>query len=413
MAMDKDLLLNALFTKPIPPDDGFVEFVVGEKTRDAKSSILGLINKIAAGIASSQVRVVSGANGNGKTLLNNWIKQELSLKNKPLNDDPTGSQSSSPIKFDYFFTYVSAQSIDAKKIGYEIFRNLQIHYKLQPSYTFSLLQKEVFREFQKWYKAPWFTNIPSYILRRGAHLVDAQVGGALSELLEDIGSESLDHAFEAADKQLLKFLKNKHALRGFKDFCELRNLGDIFVTKQMVEGKIFPPDKYNAAILDVLTKGSMVDSPVEVIEALQDVARIVKAKALIVIIDDANNLIILNKLIRFVNKLNDFNAFGRPRVLLILSMLTNTYNTIKNSQNPDETLKQKLTFNPPIQLPAPTPEDIKDLVGNLIRFRNEACINTRPIGDVETKEILEQCCCGSYRAAIQCVGEKIHLGDMI
>jgi chromosomal replication initiation ATPase DnaA len=78
---DKNLF-NLLVDRATAPSYGFDRFVVGTQIREHRQSTLDLITKIADHTAPSQVLVVTGQNGNGKTLLNNWIKQDLSDRNQ-------------------------------------------------------------------------------------------------------------------------------------------------------------------------------------------------------------------------------------------------------------------------------------------------------------------------------------------
>ena len=65
-----------------PPDEGFEHFVVGERLPAAFRRIIGLIEGISGDRGRklpSQVLVVTGDNGNGKTLLNNMITNQSAI----------------------------------------------------------------------------------------------------------------------------------------------------------------------------------------------------------------------------------------------------------------------------------------------------------------------------------------------
>src|SRR5438105_5025397 len=114
-------VLPSLLANPVAPEEGFEKFVVGTKIMANKQYILDKIKRMRNITSPSQILVVTADNGNGKTLLSNMIKEELSKKNEqPNENDKIGC------KFEFFFSHVRAHEIDAAEIGYHIVKGLQI-----------------------------------------------------------------------------------------------------------------------------------------------------------------------------------------------------------------------------------------------------------------------------------------------
>jgi hypothetical protein len=81
----------------------------------------------------------------------------------------------------------------------------------------------------------------------------------------------------------------------------------------------------------------MLASTKESIAALRDIVGLVKAKVLVVIIDDANDITLLKSVVSFIDSLGSLDRTrdnGKPGVLVILSMLEATYDRIMNSTEP-------------------------------------------------------------------------------
>src|SRR4051794_11904400 len=83
-----------IISRPIPPEEDFDRFVVGSALPEARNKILRLVQDISGdgrSRSTSQVIVVTGKNGNGKTLLNNMVKFELGRINEP-SETPQGNR---------------------------------------------------------------------------------------------------------------------------------------------------------------------------------------------------------------------------------------------------------------------------------------------------------------------------------
>jgi hypothetical protein len=149
--------LRSIFERPIPPNDHFEDFVVGRDVENAKAQLFGLIKEIAHG-APSQITVIVGDNGNGKTLVNNWVKLALSKENYEPNSEPEAQ--ASPLNFYHFFSHFTAHSdFNTTQAGYEVVRSCQFHYRRPASYTFSIVADRVFKDFYIKYKPPWWTKV--------------------------------------------------------------------------------------------------------------------------------------------------------------------------------------------------------------------------------------------------------------
>jgi hypothetical protein len=109
----------------------------------------------------------------------------------------------------------------------------------------------------------------------------------------------------------------------------------------------------------------------------------------VIMIDDANDPFLLEKIMRFIDGLNDLRGRS-PGVLLVLSMLDSTYEKVANTANLDKSLRDRICFNQRIQTPGPTVTEVTDLVKRLAQPSARAH-RRLIIPNGGTEEIVKQC----------------------
>jgi hypothetical protein len=304
-------------------------------------------------------------------------------------------------RLDYFFCH--AKTNDVQNIGHEIARLLQVHDRLESRFTYSLIGLKIFQDFLQSYKPPFSLLHPLKWLLKGAiRAADNMVGGVFSEILGEITGDSLDKIFERANEQVQRLLKNKHTADSFQQYCQSKPLGSILSGSYSPGRRYLSTHQFNESIFNALQNAHMLDGAFETITALHGFVTSVKAKALVLIIDDANDMTLLNSIVRFIDHLDELDgrAEDRPGVLLIVSMLQATYDRIKNTEVPDKALKHRICFKEPKTLRGPMNGEIGALLNRLLDLREPY----QAIDDNVRQRITTDCSAPSFREAIECIG---------
>lgn len=405
---DAKRLCDTLFTRPIPPDFGFSNFVVGDHLTAAHAAVTKRISHLSEKTAPSQVLVVTADNGNGKTLLANMIKDHLGGENEIRGQANTDVG----CRFNYFFSHVKLHSADNSHIGYSLFQPLQFHLKWDSSYTYSLIAIRLFREFLSSYRHPWYvwlTNPLKWFVKAAVKTCDALLGGMLSDVLTEAGGELFDRANKAAQD----FLAQEHTKDKFREFCNARKVGAIIADNYASGGAYTPPNRFNEKLFHTLENAQVLASAYDAIAEMREILSSVEAKVLVIIMDDANDLQILQNIARFIDGLDDLDRTegpNKPRVLLLLNMVKSTYDAIATSDNPDKSLKHRILYNPPIVLPPPTAADIAaltDRIATLMNISDAGATRSRQVTAEERATIAQSCPRTSYREAIGHISESI------
>jgi hypothetical protein len=402
----RSTVLSELFQRPAAPEHSFDSFVVGHALNTARRGILDKIDQLANGTAPSQILVVTAENGNGKTLLQNMLKEELGRRNEIRDhSDAVGC------RFDYFFSHVKTDGIKSEEIGYHLLQALQFHPKWPSTYTYSLISLRLFQQFlQTSYQLPWYVRLAlpiKWIMKGGLNTLDKGLGGMLSDILGEAAGE----AFEAVNKRAQLYLSNQHIQMQFRNYCDNTRIGSILVDHYSRMKKYLPPDKFNKSIFDALNSAHMLDSAADAITAMRDLISTVGAKVLVVMVDDANDDALLKNFVGLINRLDALDRDGTaPKVLLMLSMLSSRYDDVMRSTDDDKSLRQRLGYNGRVVLPSPTAEDIASLIARLEYLSSKDAPVTSASASLSAPDkasIVEECKNRPYRYAMRCIGRHL------
>jgi hypothetical protein len=398
----ENLTYEALTARGIAPDEGFDSFVVGDQILKARDLIKEKIESLADG-SLSQTLVIIGDNGNGKTLLNNMVKAHLSK----LNEDQS-STSRLQLKSDYFFAHIKAHNLEISKIGQHFFTALQLHLKVEPTYTYSLISVKLFRDFLNSYKPPWYVRLNP--LRLGTKALTEFLDGFSLGIFSEVLGEVKGTTFDQADKRVQAFLGRRHWAEAFEQYYSNRPFGAV-LAKYYSQGRGTPisPETFRTNVANALENTLTLRSSNDAIRIMRDVARLVNAKVLVLLVDDANDLALLDNLQGFIDGLDDLDRTGGregPRVLLVLSIVQEIYRKIVNTSASDKSLPQRISFTPPVVLEGPGRPQIEQLVDRLISLRwfSRRGKSNR---NYDKAQIAQDCQKRTYREAISCISKML------
>ena len=403
MTVSPGSLYEALAVQPSAPDEGFSWFVVGDDIAKGNYVVHSKIVTIARHEAPSQMLMVTGTNGNGKTLLNNMIKEHLST----LNENHSSSGDRIGCKFDYFFTHVKVHGLEASRMGADIVSHLQVHNSIEPTLTYSLISLKVFQNFLQTYKLPFYvkcvTNPFKWGIKAAASLLDRFVGGMISDFI----GEATGDAFDEVNKTVQDRLAVRHTAARFREYCQGKMLGTILADSYSKNNTYTSAVQFNRSVFDAFARAQILNNVNDAIRATRDIIGAVSAKVLVVLVDDANDEMLLENFAGFIDGLDELDrTAGRnnPRVLLILNMVKFTYDSILHTDKLDKSLQQRLCYNEPVFLPGPSQNNLRLLVEKLVNLRNGDPSKTPiTITDQKKQEIAENCKRDSYRESTSCI----------
>jgi hypothetical protein len=397
-------LYDQLVRTPNPPEEDFDAFLVGSRITAARQLLFKKISKLEARADPSQVIVVIGENGNGKTLLNNIVKEHLSKKNEIR--DPTTNKVSS--RFAYFFSHIHGHVTSDTTIGLELFRNLQFHFKRSPIESYALVSLKLFEEFLAGYTLPlWVKLLHPIKWATSAGVKALGLESFLSDVLGDAAGETMDTVFE----RMQRYLAGQDSAKKFEAYCSQRRVGGFLAKLYGQRHRTLSANELNKELFDDLTSARILDSSRYAVAEICDIISAVHAQVLVILIDDCNDDRLIMNIVGFIDGLVALDREAdpvRPRVLMVLNMLKDKYDQIIDSHQIDKSVKHRIAHNAPIELPRPTAAETRSLVDRLVSLRNARgggrIINREPAWE---RPLVQECRGKSYREAIHIIDSKL------
>ena len=304
-------LYDQLVRTPNPPDEKFDAFLVGGKITAAKKLLFDKITRLEGRKEPSQVIVVTGENGNGKTLLNNIVKEYLSRENE-VHDRATDKVSS---RFAYFFSHVQGHVTRDATTGLEIFRNLQFHFKRPSTSSYAIVSLKLFQQFLAGYRPPWWAKVfhpIKWVATAGVKALG--LDSFFSDVLGDATGETMESVFEKTQR----YLARQHTMKKFEAYCSQRRAGGFLAKIYSQRHRHFSPNDLNKELFDDLSKARILDSSHQAILEICDIVSAVDTKVLVILVDDCNDDKLIKNIVGFIDGLValDRNTSPlRPRVL--------------------------------------------------------------------------------------------------
>lgn len=152
-------LYKQLQQQPTAPGHSLDKFIIGPLQQHC-TQLSGSINNLLQNRASSHVQLILGPNGNGKTLLNNFVKIVATRHN--LSADSRNIKEAS---FDILFARITLNGIDISSIGLEIARNITRSTYEPPNLTYASIANKILHDFVDNYKPPLHVRLMTWLPR--------------------------------------------------------------------------------------------------------------------------------------------------------------------------------------------------------------------------------------------------------
>jgi len=358
-------LFLSLESNPVAPDDDFDRFVVGSHFNDSFIKLRVVTSEMIKGKQPSRFQLVVGENGNGKTLLANRLTRFLSDENETRGPKVSGQ---SERKFDVLYSHISALGKASSQTSLEIVTNLRRSDIEEPELTYSLIAAKIAGDFAMQYQPPILWRFLKLLGRGTADFFTGGFYGKLEEALRDKSAQQIRSALEGVNERFQKSLNNTHYRKKFEEF-----IGDLvafepFVNTYFNQSSGAGINRLRANFLAAVNGAPSLAQPEQAIAQIIELGKRINTKAVVIIIDDCNQLGFVEQLLPLIN---DLSKFTTTKVFLMVNMVQSVAEEIVRSSG-DQSVPQRLFYNDPIRLLGPSRKEVDALYDNLRVLYNEA-----------------------------------------
>jgi hypothetical protein len=388
-------LHKMLQREPSAPLSRFEEFIVGPIQR-YRTLLRHQLDKMIECHEPSCVQLILGPNGNGKTLLNNTLKQAASATNVSFREEGV-----SHLSYDVLFSWITLSGGVPAMLGIELAKNLQRSIYEPPEVTYSSIATQIAKRFANDFVPPFHIRIaswiPKYLIKKAIREYEVALKGVITSDEADPISEALTGAFDRIQKALSRASMRRAFSRYVSDW-QMSSFMERFLDSS--ESHRLSIRDLNESLYSDLDRHQATAQPLDSIRAIASIGKDVGCKVVVLMLDDVNLVKPPRILLPIVESLREFRD---PKIFLVVTAIEEVWKTYTKPQSPDRSIYEKIEmYGNPIVLGPPTPEQIPLLFQKLLDLMNNelSCEGKWvAIDESEEERIIQNCSKESFRAA--------------
>jgi hypothetical protein len=407
MPPQSSFLHKQLQVQPSAPESDFDKFIVGQLPT-ARVQLLNSLRSLISCTEPSRLQLILGPNGNGKTLLNNVLKEEAAKQNRKV-----GEGSEPRLVFNVLFSRITLNTVRQSQLGIELAKGLQRSLREAPNITYSSIATDILKRFMEDYKPPFHIRlagvVPKYFLKKAIRRYDELLRGLLTTDEVDPIAAALDTTYARIQRELA----SNSVRKSFARYVDQRQIS-AFLRPFLGEESQLSIRQLNEALYDDLIKNQSTGQPIDTVRALASIGRDVGCRLLLLMIDDCNLREPPNSLLSIVEHLGEFKE---PKLFLVVSAIEEVWKRFATSDSFDLSAKQKLElFGNPIILQPPSHDELNQLFDKLVGLMNAELsdIGKRvDVARVDRQSMLEGCKGLSYREATKRIVDHLEKQSIV
>lgn len=354
------------------PSDFPSDLIVGP-LRDSRAKLFDLFESVYNGKEPSQLQVVLGPNGNGKTLLCKLLEKVATDKNLRIVDDRIEKMG-----FEVLFSHVTLNPLDPEflntgALSLELAKNLRRSLNESPETTYSTLAVEIINRAVNEYEIHWGWKLVPWISKKFINRLTLGYLSELENLIKSGVSSQVTQSLDTAYSNLQSKLRRRLAKKSITAYAEKNQLGSFLRPFIESSSSKLTIGKLNEELYEYLRQSQALSLPVDTIKALASLTKDVGAKVLLLVIDDCNTREAFRFLLSVADRLDEFK---KPRLFIVANAVEEKWNECMAMEKLDRSVEHKLQiYGKPIGVIPPSIDEISQLYDRLESLMNDEIRN--------------------------------------